>query len=59
MERDLNCLRPTSMASIFAPACRARVYYTELEDGVATQFPESQFYPNPIINFKFYRRIPI
>ena len=27
--------------------------------GVAMQFLESQFYPNPIINFKFYRGIPI
>ncbi len=32
MERDLNCLWPTSMASIFAPARHARVYYTQLED---------------------------
>ena len=28
-------------------------------NGVATQFPGSQFYPNPIINFKFYSGIRI
>ncbi len=27
--------------------------------GMATQFPESQLYPNPIVNIKFYHRIPI
>ncbi len=27
--------------------------------GVATLFPELQFYSNPIVNFKFYRGIPI
>ena len=27
--------------------------------GVAMQFPGSQFYPNSIVNLKFYRWIPI